>query len=49
MTLKIGSLKEISNKYSSYFFDLDGVIVTILAFSGEAPSRSKEELRPCIS
>jgi len=29
MSIKIGSLKEISQKYSIFFFDLDGVIVNI--------------------
>lgn len=49
MSLKIASLKEISYKYSTYFFDLDGVIVTQATLSGEARSRSREEWRPCIS
>ena len=30
MSLKISALKEIAHKYSTFFFDLDGVIVLIL-------------------
>ena len=29
MTQKVESLKQIAAKYKNYFFDLDGVIVTI--------------------
>jgi ribonucleotide monophosphatase NagD (HAD superfamily) len=45
MSIKIGSLKEISQKYTTFFFDLDGVIVPLKLLSGKANKRSREALR----
>lgn len=39
MSLKILNIKEISKKYTAYFFDLDGVIVLRYIFSGEVMKR----------
>jgi hypothetical protein len=48
MTQKISNLKEIADKYSNFFFDLDGVIVDVLLFSGANLKRYKVESTPLI-
>lgn len=44
MSKKISGLKEISNQYKNYLFDLDGVIVTQILFSGLAINKYKGQL-----
>lgn len=45
MTQKIVGIKEVISKYSTYFFDLDGVVVSVGWFSGVEPKGSKEVSR----
>lgn len=35
MVKKVVGLREISDKYNAFFFDLDGVLVKKLSFSGK--------------
>lgn len=48
MTHKISNIKDIAHKYSTFFFDLDGVIVINHLSSGKDLKKSKEESRLLI-
>lgn len=45
MTKRIEGIKEIAAKYSTFFFDLDGVVVIGWLFSGKVRRRSREASR----
>ena len=45
MSIKLSAIKEIAHKYSTFFFDLDGVIVSNSVFSGKDQNQLKAECR----